>query len=128
MKKILSLCSLMICAVILLSSCSKVEISGDTATLYYIYGDKSIQQVLTDDETDIIIGIFDGKELYSDTPSCSFNESVSILIGGTFYQIATDDCGIIKESKSSKYFDISTKERLAIEMIFASYGGTFPCP
>ena len=128
MKKYTGIFTAFLCIMLLLlTSCGKTEIKGDTATLYYIYGNTSIQQILTDEETQAVIEIFDGKKLYSDTPSGSFSESVSILIGGNFYQIATDGCGTIKDSDNDKYFTLSDKELLVIEKIFASYGGFFPC-
>ena len=124
MKKLMLV---LVAALFVLCSCSKVEIKGDTATIYYSCNGKNIQAVMTDAEAAKTIEIFNGKKLYSKDPKCPFGADCTILIGGKFYHLAKDYCTIIKDEKSGQYFDITDEERAYIEKIFEKYGATFPC-
>ncbi len=118
---------LSIIMIFLFTACSSVvNISdGTKATLIYIYDNKNINTELTDEESDTIRQMFDGKDLYSDNPSCGFSENISVRFGNYTYCIANDSCGIIKVG--FQYFNISDKEREELEKILKSYGAEFPC-
>ncbi len=126
MKRTLAL-FLSIVIIFLFTSCSSVvNISdGTTAFLTYIYDNKNINTELTDEESNTIRQMFNGKELYNDSPSCGFSENISIRFGNYTYCIANDRCGVIKVG--FQYFNISDNERDELEKILKSYGADFPC-
>ena len=111
-----------------LLGCAKVSIKNDvSATLKFIYGDKNVTEALTEVESEQIKAIFNGKVLYSDSPSCSFSENISIVLGDQVFAIACDDCNIVKDCQSEKFFNVSEAEKEIIIDIFKNHGGYFPC-
>jgi len=126
MKRITGLFLLTI-MIVLMCSCAKTEVKGTTATLYYTCEGKNVRAVMTDDEADTVIKMFNGKSFFSDTPACSFGPECTILIGGKFYHIAKDGCPLIKDDENGKYFKISDKECTSLHNILEKYGATFPC-
>ncbi|MCL2695702.1 MAG: hypothetical protein FWE69_05195 [Clostridiales bacterium] len=121
-----------ITAVILLALPSnKISIKeGETITLYYYHSYHSeapIEQELTDEEAQTVIGILNRRAIFTDYPSCGFSENVSLRIGRQIFCIAGDSCPIIRYGNTNKYIEISYEERSIIETIFMKYGGRFPC-
>lgn len=111
-------------------SSSVVNVSNDTsAELTYIYDDKNIKTTLEDNDLNELCAMFEGKKTYLispfDTPSCGFDENVSVKIGNSVFMPACDTCITVKTG--FVYFNISDKERGRLEEIFAKYGATFPC-
>lgn len=111
-----------------LLSCAKVSVKHDvSATLNFVCGDKNITEALTEEESEQIKAIFNGKALYSDSPSCAFSENVSIALGDRVFAIACDDCNIVKDCTSGKFFSVSESEKEIIIGVFKNHGGYFPC-
>lgn len=137
MKKAIFIVSIVaviaVCAVLsvfFFCSPSVVNVSNETsAELTYIYDDKNIQTTLEDNDLNALCDMFEGKKTYLispfDTPSCGFDENVSVKIGNNVFMPACDTCTTVKTS--FVYFNISDKERGRLEEIFAKYGATFPC-
>ena len=116
------------CLSLLLCSCTKVSVKENAPVyLVYNYNDVSVNTQLSEDQAQKILHILDKKRLFSDDPSCGFNEEISFKIEGKTYAPACDDCGLIKECSSGKYMNISKTERDIVEEIFLAYGGHFPC-
>ena len=127
MKKLISfiLCA---CMIFLLCSCSKVSMDENAPVyLVYNYDDVSVNTKLTEDQAQQVLSFLDKKMLFSDNPSCGFNEDISFQIDGKIYAPACDNCGIIKDCSSGKYINITQTERDTVEEIFLAYGGHFPC-
>ena len=59
------------------------------------YGDADITKPMSDKDSEIVRELFNGKNLYSDSPSCGFSENVALIIDGVPYCIACDNCGKI---------------------------------
>ena len=110
------------------ASCSKVELAEGEIVAVFRYGDMDITQVLSDEDSETVRTIFEGKSMFSDSPSCGFSENVSLAIGGDTYCIACDDCGIIYHVKEDKYFRLSEQENEALRELLVEYGLlAFPC-
>ena len=127
MKKLLSI--LLVATLIFsLTGCTKISVTDKSpAILTFKHGDKNITEALNKEETEEIKSIFDRKALYSDSPSCAFSEGVSIAFGDQVFAIACDDCNIVKDCASGKFFSVSEAEKAIIIDIFESHGGYFPC-
>ena len=132
MKKLIVLVgSLLLIALMIfsLSSCSKVEIEAGEIVAVFRYGDADITKRLSDEDSEIVKEIFNGKNLYTDSPSCGFSENVALIIDGAPYCVACDDCGKIYniEKEKDKYFNLSDKENEMLRSLLCEYGFTFPC-
>jgi len=126
-KRLLSF--LVIFALLLsLCGCGMVTVSGDgEAVLRFVYGEENIFQVLTPEEAEQVAEIFDQKILLTDSPSCGFDEDISITIDGQVFAVARDNCGIIQHCDSGRYFPVSEEDISFIHDLFEQYGGDFPC-
>ena len=125
-RSLLIICAFLI--LVLFASCSRVSVSSDAlAELTYKYGDVSVSEALTKEESEQLSNIVNGKTLYAGDPSCSFDVNISFQLGDRVFCPACDSCGKVKDCKTGKYFNISDAERETIEEIFEKYGGHFPC-
>ena len=104
-----------------------VRIDSENAALVYKYEELNIEQNLTQEESKILKNIFNNKLLYSGSPSCGFEEDISIKFGSQTFCPACDTCGTVKLLNKGTYFSISQRERNEIEKIFLKYGAAFPC-
>jgi hypothetical protein len=109
------------------SSCSKVEVAEGEIIAVFQYGDAEISKPLSDEDSEIVRKIFDGKRLFSDSPSCGFDENVALIIDGNTYCIACDTCGVIYNVEKDKYFNLNDKENETLRNLLCEYGFTFPC-
>ena len=95
MKKLIVLIGSLLLIVLMLfslSSCSKVEIEASEIVAVFRYGDADITKPMSDKDSEIVREMFNGKNLYSDSPSCGFSENVALIIDGAPYCVACDDC------------------------------------
>jgi hypothetical protein len=130
MKKLIVLVgSLLLIALMIfsLSACYKVEIESGEIVAVFRYGDADITKPLSDEDSEIVKEIFNGKNLYTDSPSCGFSENVALIIDGAAYCVACDDCGKIYNIEKDKYFNLSDKENEILRSLLCEYGFTFPC-
>lgn len=118
---------LVVLMVFLFSSCSKVEVAEGEIIAVFQYGDAEISKPLSDEDSEIVRKIFDGKRLFSDSPSCGFDENVALIIDGNTYCIACDTCGVIYNVEKDKYFNLNDKENETLRNLLCEYGFTFPC-
>ena len=101
---------------------------NETATLSYKVNGKDIQANLNQEETAVVAEILNGKIPLMDIGrSCGFSTDVSIAIDGKTYCLAMDKCGSMQIAYTARYITLTEEERVQIEEIFATYGGTFPC-
>ena len=127
MKRILVFV-LMTFLLLILCSCGKVTVDkNQSVQLIYKYAGASVDVQLSEQESDKITNIFDGKELFFDNPSCGFDENVSLRVNGKTYCPACDTCCTVKDCSSGQFFTVSQSERDTIEEIFETHGGHFPC-
>lgn len=133
MKKTIAL-MLALIIVIYLAGCSRVRIIGEPEGKVIYNHDTigvSFSDDLTEEELETVIGILNGKErnstLVYGAPSCGFTPEIAFVIGGTTYMMACDTCGTLMIYGSFDYIDVSEKEQDALEAIFTSRGGKFPC-
>ena len=107
---------------------TSLSFCGDgEAVLRFVYGEDSISQVLTPEEVEQVAEIFDQEILLTDSPSCGFDEDISITIDGQVFAVARDNCGIIQHCDSGRYFSVSEEDIAFIHALFEQYGGDFPC-
>ena len=130
MKKLMILVSSFLLIMLMFfsfSSCSKVEIPAGEMVAVFRYGDADITKSLSNKDSTIVREMFNGKDLYSDSPSCGFSENVALITGGNTYCIACDDCGKIYDVEKDKYFNLSEKENEILRNLLCEYGFAFPC-
>ena len=91
----------------------------------------SFREMLTEQEKVTVVNILNGKpqkfSVFNGVPSCSFDPQVSIIVNGTTFALALDKCGMLQNCNTKQYISISDSERKAIEALFTTRGGTFPC-
>ena len=109
------------------ASCSKVELAKGEIVAVFRYGDMDIMHMLSDEDSETVRTVFEGKTMFSDSPSCGFSENVALVVAGNTYCIACDDCGIVYHVKEDKYFNLSDKENKALRELLGEYGFSFPC-
>lgn len=100
----------------------------EATLIYKIYG-ISIEDTLTEEETERFRKILWGKRSYSGflegIPSCGFAEDVAIVLDGERYHVACDLCGTLMVN--GRYIDVSSDEAKLIYELFEKRGGKFPC-
>ncbi len=109
------------------SSCSKVKVVNEEMVAVFHLGDVDITEQLSDADAETIKQIFNGKSLFSDSPSCGFGEEVAIIVGNKTYCIACDYCPLIYIVQEDKYFELSDDENETLRNLLYEYGFTFPC-
>lgn len=127
-----SLLALFLLLLFTLTACSRVSIDGSSGgTVAYDAHGTSFTDTLTGDELSTVIQILDGKiqddDLTGGIPSCGFSPKIAIIIDGTTFALAQDGCGMVQNCDDPGYISISDAEQDALEAIFTSRGGTFPC-
>ena len=130
MKKYIVLGSSLLLVLLMIfsfSSCYKGEVAEGDIIAVFRYGDADITTPLSDEDSAIVQKIFDGKSLFSDSPSCGFSENVALIIGGNTYCIACDSCGKIYSVEEDKYLNLSDEENKTLRNMLCEYGFTFPC-
>ena len=130
MKKHIARVSFLLIAILVvftISSCSKVKVAEEEIVAVFKYDDANITKTLSGTDADMVRKIFNGKNLFSDYPSCGFSEDVALVIDGNIYCIACDTCGTIYDVKKDKYFNLSDEENEALRNMLCEYGFRFPC-
>ena len=111
--------------------CSKTSVSNNAdVTLSFVYGDDNIRVTLEDDEAEKVIDILNGNDynpISSGTPSCGFDKSICLQVGGRVFAVACDTCNCIQDLGNLRYFDIPKEDMDYIHSLFEKYGGYFPC-
>lgn len=128
MKKIILtmiVCGLALC----FCACgSTVKIdTNEKAVARFAYGDKDIETGFASEDFKEIAVMFEGKSLYKDSPSCSFDENIAIVIGDDHFCIANDTCGVVYFKEKDKYFSLTDEENEKLRDMLMDYGFTFPC-
>ncbi len=135
MKRVMIILAILVSVIVLFISIFILKIEKvdmefvETGNAVFVYGSSNISAVLTDKDLSYITNLFDGKWIYSDNPSCGFNEDVSIRFnnGAETFCIACDTCPIIYWKEKDKYFHISEKECKKLHELLGRYGFKFPC-
>ena len=128
MKRIFAI---LILLVLLLSACGTTSVNqNETVTLTFLYCGQNIQVELKPEESKKVIDILDGNTydpVFAGTPSCGFDENISLKVGGQVFAIACDTCNYVQAVNEARYFSISKTDMEYIHALFAHYGGYFPC-
>lgn len=126
--KLLYKCLCLVVFAALLCGCSRGNSSeSDTAMGKFVYGDKNISVIISEEDAAVLSEIFQGKLLYSDSLSCGFTENVSVSLDGQTYCIANDNCGIVYIIEKDRYFNIDDEENETLRSLLEEYGFSFPC-
>lgn len=85
-------------------------------------------QTVSDDDLEAIKALFDGKLLYRDTPSCGFDEEISLRFNGTeTFCVANDTCPVVYWKEKDCFFRLSETEQRQLYALLEPYGFYFPC-
>ena len=128
-KRTVISCSLLFVAVLGLSFflIFTVRVPKGEIMAVFQYDDVNIIEPLSSEDAKVVRKIFGGKVLRLDSPSCSFDETVALVVGNKTYCIACDTCPIVYLLEADKYFYLSDKENEALRDLLSEYGFIFPC-
>lgn len=105
----------------------KMEFAAE-AEVCFQYRDANVLQNLDDEELALIKGIFDGKKLYQDNPSCGFRENISIKFNkAQTFCIARDTCPIVYILEADRYMKLTEEEKTRLYHVLEAHGFFFPC-
>ena len=114
--------------ILFLYNCFCMHLDGKNGgTITYSYGEIEFTESLTDEEVKTVAKILNGKMPFADNPSCGYSEKIAICIDGWTFALACDGCTDIKICETEKYISFSHEERDALDKMFTSRGGVFPC-
>ena len=83
---------------------------------------------LSSDDTEELRGIFAGKRLYRDNPSCGFDENASVKFGDSqTFCIAKDTCPIVYWKEKDEYIKLGEDEKTQLYDLLKPFGFSFPC-
>ena len=84
----------------------------------------NITKKMSVEDLETIKGIFNGKILYRDEPSCGFAEDSSISLddGAELYYISYDTCPVVYDKNRNRYFRISEKDNDIMRSMLREYG------
>jgi len=118
-----------VCCGILWFQCERVNMDFvKDATAIFVYKNNNIVHQLNDDEVSTIKNIFNGKKMYSDNPSCGFDETISVKFNNTqTFCIARDTCPIVYWKEKNTYIKLSESEKNILYDLLSQYGFFFPC-
>lgn len=102
-----------------------------TGSVVYSYGGVCFEEPLTQEQLSVAVQIINGQKLAPErvtgTPNCPFTYDVAIILGGRRFLMACDDCPLMKDSDTGRYFVIDEADCQALKEIFTIHGGSFPC-
>lgn len=129
-KKII--CVILVMLLFAMSGCGRVSVPQNASSkIVYQYNGVSFEEDLTPEEAALVAEILNGKaktRFIMSTPSCGFDENIAIVINGTPYALARDRCATLQVCGAvATYIALSQSERDALEALFTTRGGTFPC-
>jgi len=120
--------------ILALSGCGAVRLNANAAGTVTYRNEctgVSFSEKMTAQEVETVAGILNGKKqkfaFFNGIPTCGFSSDFSVTIDGVTFALAQDKCGVLQNCNTLQYVHISDAEREAIEAIFTSRGGTFPC-
>ena len=94
----------------------------------FVYDGKNIHTILSEEDLNKIIKMFDNKLLYHDFPACGFSESISIQLNESeVFCIACDGHNLVYWKNKDRYFTLSKKEIVLLHELLSKYGFSFPC-
>lgn len=94
----------------------------------FVYGEKEIHTMLSEDDLQEIIEMFDNKVLFRDSPACGFSESVSIQLNESeVLCLACDGHSLVYWKNKDRYFKVSSKDIVRLHELLSEYGFSFPC-
>lgn len=88
-----------------------VHVGAQEAEACFRYGKTDVLQRLDGADLVELAAIVDGKRLYRDSPSCGFDENVSVRFGAQTFCIARDPCPILYYKEKNRYIRLSEKEK-----------------
>ncbi len=130
MKKLSILLALLMVFSLCFSGCQRVSVSSNKpGKLIFSFPDRGIdiRQTLTQEETDALAAIVNGKSMSFENSSCGFYQDVCFIIDGTRFCPACDTCNGIRVFGIGMEITVSQEEIQFIHDLFEKYGGKFPC-
>jgi len=119
-----------IALVFVLTGCGSVDIdNGETGIARYVYGGKNVNAEIAAEDMEVITDILNGKPVNNygfSSPSCGFDEDISVIIGEKNFCIARDSCGTLLY-KGKGYIELDTEENEALRTVLEKYGFSWPC-
>ena len=128
-KKIIVIISVFVFIVLLIVNFFSVIIIGNEyVSARYIYGDKNITTELSEEDSNIVTEILNGKHLSIFLlPACGFDENIAVIINGKTFCIACDECGTVYFKERNGYISLDDNENEQIRKILYDYGFEWPC-
>lgn len=122
-------CVLAVIAFVIVYVVETINTDGYTnAVAVFKYENKDIRENLNAEELETIKKLFDGKLLYSGSPSCGFSEDIALIFDGDkVFSLACDGCAVIYFEASKKYFKLKSNEYERLKAILCAHGFVFPC-
>ena len=128
LSALIVLCGLVICCLFVINREQTDMGFAEKGETVFVYNTTNRRETLSDEDFDRIIGIFEGKKLYRDDPSCGFTADIAVKFNGAEnFCIARDTCPIVYVESKDKYFKLSEKEYSELVGILSKYGFSFPC-
>lgn len=121
---------LIVVAILTVIILNRVNMSfAEDGEVCFHYKDSKVDKQLSNKDFEYICGLFNGKFLTFDNPSCGFDENISVKFNGgdQIFCLAHDGCPIIYWKNKDKYFSLSENEYSDLKNILSEYGVYFPC-
>ncbi len=100
----------------------------ETCVAIYKYGNSDKYELLSAKESSALKDIFDGKIMYSDSPSCGFSNDISVVFDNDkIFSVARDGCTVIYFKNKNKYIKLSEHEYEKLMDILSTHGFVLPC-
>ena len=128
-KRTVIICSLLLVGLLIFSFFSFFTAHVPSGEIMAVFqcDDVDIIEPLSSEDAKVVRKIFGGKVLRLDSPSCSFDETVALVVGNKTYCIACDTCPIVYLLEADKYFYLSDAENETLRDLLSEYGFIFPC-
>ena len=130
MKKLSIMLVFMLLLSLCLAGCTRVSVSSKKpGELVFSFPERDvdIHQILTQEETDALAAIVNGKSMSFENSSCGFYRDVCFIIDGTRFCPACDTCNGIRVYGIGMEITVSQEDIQFIHDLFEKYGGEFPC-
>lgn len=105
----------------------RLDPASDGIAIFNYAGVNNIQP-MEREAVEIIYNLFDGKMLYYDSPSCGFDDEISVRFDNSqTFCFACDGCPVIYWKEKNMYFRLSSSEQQELYNLLDTYGFQFPC-
>ena len=100
--------------------------SGTAVRICYDREDVSFDLELSQEEANVVLSTLNGKQRDLDMTvtgaACGFGREQAFVIDGSTYCLAQDDCSVIWEEGTDRYYVLSNQEMNQLKDIFKAHG------